>query len=200
MSMSGDRFRNMNVWAANLMQLQSHSGRLHPTIFVTIQSLILDGHTRDILCHKGGSLLKPITLIANARVEREKGVHGLDSCLVILDNAINLLHKCKVKAYDLGLLYFLQAQALCLRALSRYENCNSKKEHDENDHGLIEKIISSCDPNRDVGMLWQFNRHHSHLKSELIYDYFAENCNFSMEEGGHSEEPERMVSNIASKV
>ncbi|GJR20556.1 hypothetical protein Tco_0969083 [Tanacetum coccineum] len=121
---AGDRFRNMNVWAANLMQ-----------------------------------------------------------------------HKCNVKgAGDLGSLYFLQAQALCLRALSRYENCNSKKEHDENDHGLIEKIISSCDPNRDVGMLWQFNRHHSHLKSELIYDYFAENCNFLMEEGGCSEEPERMVS------
>ncbi|GJW35860.1 separase isoform X3 [Tanacetum coccineum] len=73
-------------------------------------------------------------------------------------------------------------------------------EHDENDHGLIEKIISLCDPNCDVGMLWQFKSHHSHLKSELIDDYFAENCNFSMEEGGHSEEPERMVSNIAIKV
>ncbi|GJS57299.1 hypothetical protein Tco_0652083 [Tanacetum coccineum] len=89
---AGDRFRNMNVWAANLMQ-----------------------------------------------------------------------HKCKVKADDLGSLYFLQAQALSI-----YENCNSKKiiwckqnftediekalklEHDENDHGLIEKVISLCDPNRDV--------------------------------------------------
>ncbi|GKB02299.1 hypothetical protein Tco_0830388, partial [Tanacetum coccineum] len=245
------RFPNMNVWAANLMQLQSHSGRLHPTIFITIQSLILDGHTKDILCDKGDSLLEPMTLIANARVEREKGVHGLDSCLANLDNAIDSLHKCKVKANDLGSLYFLQAQALCLRALSRYENCNSKKiiwckqnftediekvlklvtntyfselaakymclsnyinklfclvidvlmtEHDENDHGLIEKIISLCDPNCDVGMLWQFKSHHSHLKSELIDDYFAENCNFSMEEGGRSEEPERMVSNIAIKV
>ncbi|GKD58441.1 hypothetical protein Tco_1295950, partial [Tanacetum coccineum] len=116
------RFPNMNVWAANLMQLQSHSRRLHPTIFITIQSLILDGHTKDILCDKGGSLLKPMTLIADARVEREKGVHVLDSCLVNLDNAINLLHKCKVKADDLGSLYFLQAQALSI-----YENCNSKK-------------------------------------------------------------------------
>ncbi|GJS07094.1 retrovirus-related pol polyprotein from transposon TNT 1-94 [Tanacetum coccineum] len=215
------------------------------------EALILDGHTKDILCEKGDSLLEPMTLIANARVEREKGVHGLDSCLANLDNAIDSLHKCKVKANDLGSLYFLQAQALCLRALSRYENCNSKKiiwckqnftediekvlklvtntyfselaakymclsnyinklffliidvlmtEHDENDHGLIEKIISLCDPNCDVGMLWQFKSHHSHLKSELIDDYFAENCNFLMEEGGHSEEPERMVSNIAIKV
>ncbi|GKA78709.1 retrovirus-related pol polyprotein from transposon TNT 1-94 [Tanacetum coccineum] len=215
------------------------------------EALILDGHTKDILCEKGDSLLEPMTLIANARVEREKGVHCLDSCLANLDNAIDSLHKCKVKANDLGSLYFLQAQALCLRALSRYENCNSKKiirckqnftediekvlklvtntyfselaakymclsnyinklfclvidvlmtEHDENDHGLIEKIISLCDPNCDVGMLWQFKSHHSHLKSELIEDYFAENCNFSMEERGHSEEPERMVSNIAIKV
>ncbi|GJS07100.1 peptidase C50, separase [Tanacetum coccineum] len=98
------------------------------------------------------------------RVEREKGVHCLDSCLANLDNAIDSL------------------------------------EHDENDHGLIEKIVSLCDPNCDVGMLWQFKSHHSHLKSELIEDYFAENCNFSMEERGHSEEPERMVSNIAIKV
>ncbi|GJV67794.1 hypothetical protein Tco_1483303 [Tanacetum coccineum] len=104
--------------------------------------------------------------MSDARVEREKGVHVLDSCLVNLDNAINLLHKCKVKADDLGSLYFLQAQALCLRALSIYENCNSKKiiwckqnftediekalKLEHNDHGLIEKVISLCDPNRDV--------------------------------------------------
>lgn len=81
----------MNVWAANLMQLQSHSARLHPTIFITMQSLILDGHTKDILCDKVGNLLKPMTLIADARAEREKGVQGLDKCLANLDNAINLL-------------------------------------------------------------------------------------------------------------
>ncbi|GJX14237.1 separase [Tanacetum coccineum] len=131
------RFPNMNVWVANLMQLQSHSGRLHPTIFITIQSLRLEGHTKDILCDKGDSLLKSMTLIANARVEREKGVHGLDSCLANLDNAIDSLHKCKVKANDLCSLYFLQAQALCLRALSRYENCNSKKNFTED----IEKVL-----------------------------------------------------------
>ncbi|GJT88889.1 ARID DNA-binding domain-containing protein [Tanacetum coccineum] len=82
-------------------------------------------------------------------------------------------------------------------AIHRFPNmnvwaANLIQEHDENDHGLIEKIISLCDPNCDVGMLWQFKSHHSHLKSELIDDYFAENCNFSMEEGGRSEEPERM--------
>lgn len=60
-------------------------------MFITMQSLILDGHTKDILCDKGGSLLKPMTLIADARTEREKGVQGLDKCLANLDNAINLL-------------------------------------------------------------------------------------------------------------
>ncbi|GJZ50505.1 hypothetical protein Tco_0604695 [Tanacetum coccineum] len=44
-----------------------------------------------------------------------------------------------------------------------------KLEHDENDHGLIEKIISLCDPNCDVGMLWQFKSHHSHLKIGMAY-------------------------------
>ncbi|PWA40575.1 Peptidase C50, separase [Artemisia annua] len=204
-----DRLPNMNVWAATLMQLQSHSGRLHPTIFITMQSLILDGHPKDILCDKGGSLLKPMTLIADARAEREKGVQGLDNCLENLDKAINLLSKklswlsyspYLVKTDCRGPLHFLQAQALCLRALSGYEKSNSMKEHDENDHGLLENIISLCKQNPDVGMLWQFKSQCSHLKSKLMDNYFSEDCNFSMEEGGSSEEPERMVSNIASKV
>ncbi|GJU01635.1 hypothetical protein Tco_1111973 [Tanacetum coccineum] len=96
-----------------------------------------------------------------------------------------------------------EAIGICIKIYEeriKYKKANNYLEHDENDHGLIEKVISLCDPNCDVGMLWQFKSHHSHLKSELIDDYFAENCNFSMEEGGHSEEPERMVSNIAIKA
>ncbi|GJY26945.1 peptidase C50, separase [Tanacetum coccineum] len=155
--------------------------------------------------------------------------HGLDSCLAEFGQCNRIrLHKCKVKANDLGSLYFLQAQALCLRALSRYENyqsgsniiltediekvlkdCNLYCKDDFLIIGTIDEMIQrtdrknnlfKCDQIEDVGMLWQFKSHHSHLKSELIDDYFAENCNFSMEEGGHSEEPERMVSNIAIKV
>nr|GEX36409.1 hypothetical protein [Tanacetum cinerariifolium] len=74
-----------------------------------------------------------MTFIAEARTEREKGdVLGLNNCLAKLDEAINPLHKCNVNgAGDLGSLYFLQAQALCLRALSRYENYGGSREEPE---------------------------------------------------------------------
>lgn len=72
-------------------------------------------------------------------------------------------------------------------------------EHDENDHRLLENIISLCEQNTDMGMLWQFKSHRSHINSQLMDRYFSENC-ISMEVGGSSEEPERMVSDIASKV
>ncbi|GJZ52908.1 hypothetical protein Tco_0607793 [Tanacetum coccineum] len=121
--LDGDDMKRRRLLVKNLMEtsISYHDdGLAAERIAVTLLE-----HNK--VCKLDARMQEPMTFIAEARAEREKGgVLGLNNCLAKLDKAINLL------------------------------------EHDENDHRLLEEIIS--------------------LK------------------GGSREEPERMVSNIASKI
>ncbi|GJZ96498.1 hypothetical protein Tco_0668832 [Tanacetum coccineum] len=170
-------------------------------------------------------------------------------------------NNCGVQDSACGPMYFLQAQALCLRALCRYEQKDSEMkvlflenpndmdkalklwtssafselatkyscisdytrklllfafdilitEHYEDGLELLDRMLPFFEEkcSSDVGMLWQFKNHHSHLESKMIHDrlesdkidqFFADNYEFLMEEGETTDNLEMMVSNMCQNV
>ncbi|GKB30287.1 hypothetical protein Tco_0869688, partial [Tanacetum coccineum] len=129
-------------------------------------------------------------------------------------------HEFDVNNNDHSLSYFMPGQALCLRALCRYEEheastgANSLKirevDNNEDTYRLLEKILNFImKSDSKVGMRWQFKSHHNHLESELIHNQFqsdmidqcfVKNYWIVMEEVKSNKKLERMFSYINKKT
>ncbi|GJY49823.1 hypothetical protein Tco_0439779 [Tanacetum coccineum] len=157
-------------------------GFLEPTICITIESIMSYHLLEKILFDKSPHLLPAMNLIENARTLREKEANN--DCIANLNRAIEMLREFDAIENDHGPSYFMQAQALCLRSLCRYEEHDSSLECKQAFIRDIDRALMLWSNNEFVDKnkrILQYTTNHLHFVFDVLITAHNENSHELLE-------------------